>query len=127
MPIVNGKYQNPGWVNDSTPPISAENLNDISDTLERLDAGGGGGGPTSTLVTLTAAGWSNKAQNVTVTGVSANEAAQMITPVPAVASQSAYYAAGIRATAQAANSVTFTADTVPTVSLSVYVVVQEVA
>ena len=37
MPIVNGKYQNPGWVNDSTPPISAENLNDISDTLERLD------------------------------------------------------------------------------------------
>lgn len=123
MPIVNGKYKNPGWANGQRPPVNAQNLNDISDTLERLDAGGGG---VSTLVTLTVAEWSNKTQSVSVPGVSANEAAQLITPVPAIASQSAYYDAGIRATGQAANSVTFTADPVPTVNLSVYVVVQGV-
>lgn len=123
MPIVNGKYKNPGWANGQRPPVNAQNLNDISDTLERLDAGGG----SSTLVTLTVAGWSNKAQTVSVPGVSSNEAAQLITPVPAIASQSAYYDAGIRATGQAANSLTFTADTVPTVNLSVYVVVQGVS
>lgn len=123
MPLVNGKYKNPGWVNNQPPRINASELNAISDTLEALDAGGGG---SSTLVTLTAAGWSNKTQTVSVPGVSANEAAQLITPVPAIASQSAYYDAGIRATGQAANSVTFTADTVPTANLSVYVVVQGV-
>lgn len=85
------------------------------------------GGGNSTLVTLSASAWSNKQQTVTVAGVSANEGEQLITPTPAAASQSAYYAAGIRATAQAANSITFTADTVPTSNLSVYVVVQEVA
>lgn len=37
MPIVNGKYQNPGWVNGQRPAINADELNAISDTLERLD------------------------------------------------------------------------------------------
>lgn len=37
MPIVNGKYQNPGWVNGQRPAIDAAELNAISDTLERLD------------------------------------------------------------------------------------------
>lgn len=123
MPIVNGKYKNPGWVNNQPPRINASELNAISDTLENLDTGGGGA---STLVTLRAAGWSNKTQTVSVPGVSANEAAQLITPVPAIASQIAYYDAGIRATGQATNSITFTADTVPTANLSVYVVVQGV-
>lgn len=122
MPIVNGKYKNPGWTNHARPPIDAQNLNDISDTLEKLDQGG----ESSALVTLSAAGWSNRTQTVSVPGVSANEGEQLITPVPAIASQSAYYDAGIRATGQAANAVTFTADTVPSANLSVYVVVQGV-
>ena len=37
MPIVNGKYQNPRWVNGQRPAIDAAELNAISDTLERLD------------------------------------------------------------------------------------------
>lgn len=41
MPIVNGKYQNPGWRNRQAPAINATELNAISDTLARLDAGGG--------------------------------------------------------------------------------------
>ena len=85
--------------------------------------------PKSVTVTLAAASWDStaKTQTVTVTGVKASETAQMITPTPALASQTAYYEAGILCTGQAANSLTFTADTVPTADLTVYVVIQEVA
>ena len=93
--------------------------------------------PTSVAITLTADGWTNTMasfepggetlghqQTVTVSGVSATETAQLITPTPAVASQSAYYEAGIMCTGQAANSLTFTCQTVPTSNLTVYVVIQ---
>lgn len=43
MPIVNGIYKNPGWTNGEGTPINAQNLNDICNTLEKLDAGRGGG------------------------------------------------------------------------------------
>lgn len=80
--------------------------------------------PTSVPVTLTTSGWSSNTQTVTVSGVSASETAQLITPTPAIASQSAYYEAGIMCTGQAANSLTFTCQTVPTSNLTVYVVIQ---
>lgn len=92
---------------------------------------------TSVAITLTADGWTNTMapvepggetlghqQTVTVSGVSASETAQLITPTPAIASQSAYYEAGIMCTGQAANSLTFTCQTVPTSNLTVYVVIQ---
>ena len=84
--------------------------------------------PVSTAVTLSASGWdsSSKKQTVTVSGVLANETKQLITPTPALASQTAYYGAGIRCTNQAANSLTFTAKTIPTADLTVYVTIQEV-
>lgn len=84
--------------------------------------------PKRVSVTLTASGWNSsaKTQTVTVNGVLADESAQVIQPIPAIASQSAYNAAGILATGQAANSITFTATTVPTADLSVYVVITEV-
>ena len=84
--------------------------------------------PKTVSVSLTAAGWDStaKTQTVAVPGVLADETAQLITPTPAVASQSAYYAAGILCTGQAADSLTFTADTVPTEDLTVYVVIQDV-
>lgn len=93
--------------------------------------------PTSVTVTLTADGWTNTMapvepggetlghrQTVTVSGVSATETAQLITPTPAIASQSAYYEAGIMCTNQGTNSLTFTCQTVPTSNLTVYVVIQ---
>ena len=85
--------------------------------------------PKFVSVILPASGWdsSAKTQAVTVTGVSATETAQMITPTPALASQTAYYEAGILCTGQAADSLTFTATTVPADDLTVYVVIQEVA
>ena len=58
---------------------------------------------------------------------SVTETDQMITPTPALASQTAYYEAGILCTAQAENSLTFTCTTAPTEDLTVYVVIQEVA
>ena len=84
--------------------------------------------PKSVSVTLAAASWDStaKTQTVTVTGVKASETAQMITPIPAMASQTAYYEAGILCTGQAADSLTFTCKTVPTADLTVYVVIQEV-
>lgn len=77
---------------------------------------------------LTVAGWSSsaKTQTITVTGVLADETKQLIMPMPAMASQNAYAAAGIACTAQAANKLTFKAQTVPTEDVQVYVVIQEV-
>lgn len=80
--------------------------------------------PTSVAITLTTSGWSSNTQTVTVPGVVASETAQLITPTPAIASQSAYYEAGIMCTGQATNSLTFTCQTVPTSNLTVYVVIQ---
>lgn len=80
--------------------------------------------PAVQTVTLTTSGWSSNTQTVTVSGVVASETAQLITPIPADASRSAYYEAGIMCTGQAANSLTFTCQTVPTSNLTVYVVIQ---
>ena len=80
--------------------------------------------PASVTITLSASSWSSNTQTVTVSGVSATETAQLITPTPAIASQSAYYEAGIMCTGQAANSLRFTCQTVPTSNLTVYVVIQ---
>ena len=82
----------------------------------------------ATLVTLTVAGWdaTAKTQTVTVSGILADESKQLIIPMPATASMTAYTEAGIQCTGQAANSLTFTATTVPTAALSVYVTYQSV-
>jgi len=84
--------------------------------------------PASVSVTLPAAGWDagTRTQTAAAPGVLADEAAQLIQPIPALSSQSAYYEAGILCTAQAAGRLTFTAETIPSADLTVYVVVQEV-
>lgn len=84
--------------------------------------------PSACKVTLTASGWdsSAKTQSATVSGVLEDESKQLIMPMPAGTSMSAYNEAGIQMTAQAANTVTFTADTVPTTSIDVWVVFQNV-
>ena len=76
-------------------------------------------------VTLAVANWdaSAKTQTVTVTGVSAKETDQLIIPTPALANQEAYLDAGIRATAQKANSLTFAAESTPEEALTVYVTI----
>lgn len=80
-------------------------------------------------VSLTVAGWdsSTKQQTVSVGDVVADETAQLILPMPAAASMSAYNGAGIQCTAQAAGKLTFTADTVPTGAIAVYVTITPVS
>ena len=82
--------------------------------------------PKFASVTLSSSGWASNSQAVTVTGVLADEAKQLIQPMPAVASQQAYMTAGIYCSGQAANSLTFTCSKVPTEDITIYVVITEV-
>lgn len=75
---------------------------------------------TNKTATLTVAGWSNNAQTVTVTGVTATNT---IFVAPAPTSASDYSGAEILCTAQAANSLTFTCVTVPSNAISVNIVI----
>ena len=85
--------------------------------------------PSIIQVTLLASAWNGESntQTVTVSGVSADENAQLIIPTPVISSQTAYYESGILCTEQAVDSLTFTCKTVPTEDLTVYVVIQEVS
>ena len=73
----------------------------------------------NTTITLAAADWSSNTQTVNVTGMTA-DGVVMVSPDPT--DQSAYTSAGILCTAQAAGTLTFTCDTVPSGDLSVNVV-----
>lgn len=81
--------------------------------------------PTVHTLVLSPGAWSDtdKTLPVPLRGVVADETAQLIQIAPAAASQQAYIDAGIRCTGQAANELTFTAETIPTASLTVYVVI----
>ena len=83
----------------------------------------------STLISLPVSGWnsSSKSQTVTVAGILADESKQLIIPMPTIASQEAYYDASVKCVAQAANSLTFECDTIPTAAIDIYVAVQEVS
>lgn len=85
--------------------------------------------PVCRQVTLSVSGWdaTTKKQIVVVEGVLANERRQLITVVPAISKQTQYYKAGVMCTGQGTNTLTFTAKTVPTTSLLIYVVIQEMA
>lgn len=82
--------------------------------------------PKFTTVTLAASGWSNNSQTVTVSGILADETAQLIQPMPAVASQASYMSAGIYCSGQAADSLTFTCSETPTEDIALYIVITEV-
>lgn len=111
------KMQEKGLINEDEIYLVADDGSSSNDTV-----------PTACKVKLTVAGWnsSTKIQSVTISGVSADEASQLLLPMPTAASKSAYDDAGIQMTGQAANSVTFTCDTVPTAAIEVWVVIQSV-
>ena len=82
--------------------------------------------PRYVSVTLHAANWNNNQQTVPVEGISADETAQRIEPVPAKASREAYVNAGVVCTDFGRNKLVFTADTRPTTTLYLYILIQEV-
>lgn len=69
---------------------------------------------------LTVDGWSNNAQTVTVSGVTASN---VVIVSPAPTSVKAYGEAGVYCSAQAADNLTFTCTDVPTVALTVNIVI----
>lgn len=82
--------------------------------------------PHTRKVTLTASGWnsSTKQQTVTCSGVLSDATKQLLIPTPVnTAAGNPYDEASIQMVAQGANSVTFYADTVPTVGIDVYVTI----
>ena len=86
--------------------------------------------PQATKITLTVAGWNSatKTQSVTVFGVSADATKQEIRVMPVDAAlDSLYIGTGVQCIAQAANSLTFGCETVPTADIEVYVVMQGVS
>lgn len=84
--------------------------------------------PILCIITLSSTGWTASGdvytQTATVSGVSATETAQEIHVTPDTASMTAYMEAGVYASAQAANQITFTASEKPTVDLIVYAVIR---
>ena len=82
--------------------------------------------PRTRKVTLSASGWnsSTKQQTVTCSGVLSDATKQLLIPTPVnTAAGNPYDEASIQMVAQGANSVTFYADTVPTVGIDVYVTI----
>lgn len=77
-------------------------------------------------IVLTAAGWTDEELTVTVDGIDADEAAQLISPTPAQDSMEEYYDCGIQCIAQAENALTFSYINPPSNDLTVYVLIQEI-
>lgn len=82
--------------------------------------------PKSKTVTLTASGWNNNTQTVTVNGVSASEATQLITVSPTKTKVNTYIESGIYCSGQAENSLTFTCSEAPTEDITIYVTIEPV-
>jgi hypothetical protein len=86
MPIQNGRYVSPTWVNGGPPPIDQTELQAITDTLESLDSGTGGGGGKryATLVVGTSTnGWTTNDCDYLCDGVDDQmEINQAITSLP---------------------------------------------
>lgn len=70
---------------------------------------------------LLADNWDNLTQTVTVEGVSADETKQIITLSPSISSQEVYIDANVRCTGQGENSLTFTADEIPSTDLTILI------
>lgn len=75
-------------------------------------------------VTLPNTGWNNNQRVLTVNGVLADATKQLIVPCPQNATAlDVWTAAGVKAIAQAANSLTFKCDSTPTASIPLYVAI----
>ena len=93
---------------------------------EEVTVGSGGAGAEMREVTLTAGGWdADGTQSVSAPGVLADETRQLIQLAPASGSRAAYEAAGVTCTGQA-DRLTFRAETVPGVDLTVYAAVMDI-
>lgn len=89
-------------------------------TSANISSWNGKASVSSITVSLVVANWSNNSQTVTATGVTASNNV-IVSPAPA--SIDNYVAGGIKCTAQASNSLTFTCTTTPATAISVNVLI----
>lgn len=89
-------------------------------TSANISSWNGKASVSSITVNLVVANWSNNSQTVTATGVTASNNV-IVSPTPA--SIDNYVAGGIKCTAQASNSLTFTCTTTPSTAISVNVLI----
>ena len=107
-----------------------ENVNGVTSRVDSLESAISNiSTPELRTVTLTSSGWTTSGdkftQTETVSGISSTETAQLITVTPKISDMTAYYDAGVYASSQSTNSLTFTATTKPTSTLTVYVIIQK--
>ena len=98
-------------IENNLKQIYADQIPDKSISKEKL---ANGATYTTATATLTASKWSNKKQTVSVSGVTANNLV-MVSPAPD--SHNAYAEANIRCVAQAAGSLTFECEDIPSVAI----------
>ena len=104
-----------------TAAVAGAAANAIGEVAARL--------PVGWSVTLTASGWAGSGpytQTVSVAGVRADEAGQLVQVAPASASRAAWRETGVECTGQGTGTLGFTAEEKPEADISVYVVLQEV-
>lgn len=122
------------WGGGKLPPVTTTDNGKLlrvvdgawkADEVLPSDIGAAAESP-SHQVTLTASGWNSttKQQTVTCADVLADVTKQEIHAMPVdTSADNAYDAASIRPVAQAANSLTFYAETIPTADIDVYVAI----
>lgn len=104
--------------------ISSPSSSDDAATKGYVDSKG----PKTTTVTLTTDGWRKREQTVTVNGILADSSAQIVDVCPAnKPSADRWAAAGVWCTSQAANSLIFSCDSVPTEDINVNIRMQGVS
>lgn len=104
--------------------ISSPSSSDDAATKGYVDSKG----PKTTTVTLTTDGWRKGEQTVTVNGILADSSAQIVDVCPAnKPSADRWAAAGVWCTSQAANSLIFSCDSVPTEDINVNIRMQGVS
>lgn len=112
--------------------LAQARVKSVADPIDDFDAANkayvDSKGPKTATVTLTAAGWREGEQTVTVNGILADSSAQIVDVCPAnKPSADRWAAAGVWCTSQAANSLTFSCDSVPTEDINVNIRMQGVS
>lgn len=112
--------------------LAQARVKSVADPIDDFDAANkayvDSKGPKTATVTLTTAGWRKGEQTVTVTGILADSSAQIVDVCPAnKPSADRWAAAGVWCTSQAANSLTFSCDSVPTEDINVNIRMQGVS
>lgn len=112
--------------------LAQARVKSVADPIDDFDAANkayvDSKGPKTATVTLTTDGWRKGEQTVTVTGILADSSAQIVDVCPAnKPSADRWAAAGVWCTSQAANSLTFSCDSVPTEDINVNIRMQGVS